>query len=79
MISMTPNSTLRAGSASTMAGLAAASTMAADMAARKDRLSRLKARTTKPGEASFFFYDAHFQNEAVKILPGATSNACSAR
>ena len=70
MISMTPNSTLRAGSASTMAGLAAASTMAADMAARKDRLSRLKARTTKPGEASFFFYDAHFQNEAVKILPG---------
>lgn len=70
MISMTPNSTLRAGSASTMAGLAAASTMAADMAARKDRLSRLKARTTKPGEASFFFYDAHFKNEAVKILPG---------
>jgi chemotaxis protein CheD len=24
----------------------------------------------KPGEASFFFYDAHFQSEAVKILPG---------
>jgi len=24
----------------------------------------------KPGEASFFFYDAHFQNEAVKVLPG---------
>jgi chemotaxis protein CheD len=24
----------------------------------------------KPGEASFFFYDAHFRNEAVKVLPG---------
>jgi hypothetical protein len=23
-----------------------------------------------PGEASFFFYDAHFRNEAVKVLPG---------
>ncbi|MES2089551.1 MAG: chemoreceptor glutamine deamidase CheD [Pseudomonadota bacterium] len=67
---MTPNSPLRSGSVPAMAGLAAASTMAADMAARKDRLSRLKARTPKPGEASFFFYDAHFQNEAVKILPG---------
>lgn len=34
------------------------------------RLQALKAQTRKPGEASFFFYDAHFQNEAVKILPG---------
>ncbi|MGE5865879.1 MAG: chemoreceptor glutamine deamidase CheD [Rhizobacter sp.] len=34
------------------------------------RLERLKAAPRKPGEASFFFYDAHFKNEAVKILPG---------
>jgi chemotaxis protein CheD len=34
------------------------------------RLERLKSVTRKPGEASFFFYDAHFQNEAVKVLPG---------
>jgi len=34
------------------------------------RLEQLKARTSKPGEASFFFYDAHFKTEAVKILPG---------
>ena len=34
------------------------------------RLERLKSISRKPGEASFFFYDAHFQNEAVKVLPG---------
>jgi chemotaxis protein CheD len=34
------------------------------------RLDRLKAEPRKPGEASFFFYDAHFKNDAVKILPG---------
>jgi chemotaxis protein CheD len=34
------------------------------------RLSRLKAQPRKSGEASFFYYDAHFKNEAVKILPG---------
>src|SRR6195952_5889626 len=34
------------------------------------RLEKLKAAPRKPGEASFFFYDAHFQNEAVKVLPG---------
>ncbi|HEX7687650.1 MAG TPA: chemoreceptor glutamine deamidase CheD [Burkholderiaceae bacterium] len=34
------------------------------------RLERLKSAARKPGEASFFFYDAHFQNEAVKVLPG---------
>jgi len=30
----------------------------------------LKATPRKPGEASFFFYDAHFRNDAVKVLPG---------
>jgi len=34
------------------------------------RLDQLKALPRKPGEASFFFYDAHFKNDAVKILPG---------
>jgi chemotaxis protein CheD len=34
------------------------------------RLDRLKAAPRKPGEASFFFYDAHFRNDAVKVLPG---------
>jgi chemotaxis protein CheD len=34
------------------------------------RLEQLKAQPRKPGEASFFFYDAHFRNDAVKILPG---------
>ncbi|RRS06390.1 chemoreceptor glutamine deamidase CheD [Aquabacterium soli] len=48
-----------------------ASTVGNAIAAHKrDRLARLKARTPKPGEASFFFYEAHFQSDAVKILPG---------
>jgi chemotaxis protein CheD len=34
------------------------------------RLERLKGQPRKPGEASFFFYDAHFKNDAVKVLPG---------
>jgi chemotaxis protein CheD len=34
------------------------------------RLERLKSASRKPGEASFFYYDAHFKNDAVKILPG---------
>lgn len=34
------------------------------------RLDRLKAMPRRPGVASFFFYDAHFRNEAVKVLPG---------
>jgi chemotaxis protein CheD len=34
------------------------------------RLDRLKAQPRKPGEAGFFFWDAHFRNDAVKVLPG---------
>jgi len=34
------------------------------------RLTALKAAPRKPGEASFFYFDAHFRNEAVKVLPG---------
>ena len=38
--------------------------------AAPSRLERLKAAPRKAGEASFFFYDAHFRNDAVKVLPG---------
>jgi chemotaxis protein CheD len=34
------------------------------------RIDELKGQTRKPGEASFFFYDAHFKADAVKVLPG---------
>jgi len=33
------------------------------------RLDALKAKRRQPGEASFFFYDAFFKSDAVKILP----------
>jgi len=45
-------------------------TLAAPSPAAGSRLAKLKAQSRKPGEASFFFYDAHFKNDAVKILPG---------
>jgi chemotaxis protein CheD len=34
------------------------------------RLARLKALPRKPDEASYFYWDAHFHNDAVKVLPG---------
>jgi len=49
---------------------AASSFAARGTPASGSRLERLKSTARKPGEASFFFYDAHFQNEAVKVLPG---------
>jgi chemotaxis protein CheD len=39
-------------------------------AAPGSRLAKLKSAPRKPGEASFFFYDAFFKNDAAKILPG---------
>ncbi len=44
--------------------------MNAVLSSPPSRLERLKAAPRRPGEASFFFYDAHFKNEAVKVLPG---------
>jgi chemotaxis protein CheD len=38
--------------------------------AAASRLDALKARPRRPGEASFYYYDAHFKNDAVKVLPG---------
>jgi chemotaxis protein CheD len=40
------------------------------LSASPSRLDRLKAAPRRAGEASFFFYDAHFKNDAVKVLPG---------
>jgi len=33
-------------------------------------LARLKAAPRKPGQASFFWFETHFQSVAVKVLPG---------
>lgn len=33
-------------------------------------LQALRARPRRPGEASFFYYDPHFQSDGVKVLPG---------
>lgn len=33
-------------------------------------LDMLRSRSRKPGEASFFYFDHHFQYNAVKVLPG---------
>lgn len=69
MISPTPATVGRAAvSPSVLSGASAGARDAA--LTKKDRLVKLKARTPKPGEASFFFYEAHFQSDAVKILPG---------
>jgi chemotaxis protein CheD len=35
-----------------------------------DHLKVLKTRRRQPGEASFFFFDQHFQYNAAKVLPG---------
>ncbi|MGA0611973.1 chemoreceptor glutamine deamidase CheD [Caldimonas sp. KR1-144] len=47
------------------------SLLASTAAARPpSRLDALKAAPRKPGEASFFFFDAHFKTDTVKVLPG---------
>jgi chemotaxis protein CheD len=37
---------------------------------RSSRIEQLRSQPRKPGEASFFFYDAFFKADAVKVLPG---------
>ena len=39
-------------------------------AAPGSRLEHLRAAPRSPGEASFFYWDASFKNDAVKVLPG---------
>jgi chemotaxis protein CheD len=53
-----------------IASYGASATAAPVRPAPPSRLDRLKAQPRKTGEASFFFYDAHFRNDAVKVLPG---------
>jgi chemotaxis protein CheD len=45
-------------------------TVALAAARPASRLEQLKARPKRAGEASFFFYEAHFKADAVKVLPG---------
>ena len=40
------------------------------MSTDHSRLNRLKALPRQPGEASFFYHDAHFRNDAVKLMAG---------
>lgn len=52
-------------------GGGAAATAAKNMpGVRVSRVDELKAQSRKPGEASFFYKDHHFQYDAVKVLPG---------
>lgn len=50
--------------------------MSADLSLPGSRLPRaisleeLRERPARPGQASFFFHDNHFQHNAVKVLPG---------
>ncbi len=37
---------------------------------RISRVDELRSQARKPGEASFFYADHHFQYDAVKVLPG---------
>lgn len=37
---------------------------------RTSNIEKLKAQSRKPGQASFFYVDHHFQYDAVKVLPG---------
>ncbi|NVO08032.1 MAG: chemoreceptor glutamine deamidase CheD [Rhodoferax sp.] len=64
-------------SASWSSTMAASSRLAATMPPTKtlpngrvSRVDQLKAQARKPGEASFFYADHHFQYDAVKVLPG---------
>jgi len=43
---------------------------AAAPASRLPSLELLKAKARRPSEASFFYFDHHFQYNAVKVLPG---------
>ena len=47
-----------------------AASIPAPLVAHSARLAQLRAAPRAPGEASFFFWDAAFKNDAVKVLPG---------
>lgn len=50
--------------------LARAGEPRAPTAAPMSRIDELRAQPRKPGEASFFYVDHHFQYDAVKVIPG---------
>lgn len=79
MTSLTPGSTPSAGALSSgmerrraprIAPLSADIYTQGNRTAPEVSLQDLKARARKPGEASFFYFDHHFQFNAVKVLPG---------
>ncbi|MEO3691033.1 chemoreceptor glutamine deamidase CheD [Roseateles paludis] len=53
-----------------MSSLPSSAAVGAATATAQAWVARLKTVPRKSGEASFFYYDAHFKNAAVKILPG---------
>jgi len=48
----------------------AAASIPAPLVAHSARLAQLRAAPRAPGDASFFFWDASFKHDAVKVLPG---------
>jgi chemotaxis protein CheD len=60
MFATAPSTPRPAGAPSVMDARSAAGT----------RLHQLKSQARQPGEASFFYYNAHFGSDAVKLLPG---------
>ena len=56
--------------ASVAARPSAVGVLAAADTAREVSLEALKLQARRPGQANFFFFDQHFQHNAVKVLPG---------
>jgi len=52
------------------ASLASSSLLSAGAHPGISWVNKLKTQPRKNGEASFFFFDSHFKNAAVKVLPG---------
>lgn len=65
---MSMNTFSSSSTASKSAGLIPGAKLLAS--GRMSRVDHLKAQPRKPGEASFFYADHHFQYDAVKVLPG---------
>ena len=62
-----PNTGLSAAGGFAASGIGSSKVLANG---RVSRVDHLKAQPRKPGEASFFYADHHFQYDAVKVLPG---------
>ncbi|MBQ0131420.1 MAG: chemoreceptor glutamine deamidase CheD [Comamonas sp.] len=62
--------TLHNGSPRASVRSGAVQSAAVSAPAPQSSLETLRRRAPKPGEASFFYFDHHFQYNAVKVLPG---------